>query len=108
MSLWNNTDANTSAPIFAPMQVQLAPTQTNLDTLYGNTTVSGIITGEAIGVFGVDTAETIAQNNSASHAGWVLRTVGSGGRAGRVQQETLIAMGSLSGDASDDTTYPDA
>ena len=36
-----------------------------------------------------------------AHAGWVLRTVGSGGRAGRVQYETLVAMGSLSGDAED-------
>jgi len=41
------------------------------------------------------------------HAGWVLRTVGSGGRAGRVQYETLIAMGSIAGD-SDDTVFKDA
>lgn len=31
----------------------------------------------------------------AAHAGWVLRTEGTGGRAGRVQYETLVAMGSL-------------
>lgn len=59
-----------------------------------------------------------------AHAGWVVRTEGSGGRAGRVQYETLVAMGSLgtntttsSGvtgkidtvvDASDDTILPDA
>lgn len=36
-----------------------------------------------------------------AHAGWVLRTVGQGGRAGRVQYETLVAMGSLTGDAED-------
>lgn len=30
-----------------------------------------------------------------AHAGWVVRTEGSGGRAGRVQYETLVAMGSL-------------
>ena len=30
-----------------------------------------------------------------THAGWVLRTEGQGGRAGRVQYETLVAMGSL-------------
>ena len=45
---------------------------------------------------------------SATHAGWVLRTVGTGGRAGRVQTETLVAMGSMSSDASDDTVLPDA
>jgi hypothetical protein len=45
---------------------------------------------------------------SATHAGWVQRTVGTGGRAGRVQTETLVAMGSMSSDASDDTVLPDA
>lgn len=40
--------------------------------------------------------------HGAAHAGWVLRTVGQGGRAGRVQYETLVAMGSnLSTDAED-------
>lgn len=42
-----------------------------------------------------------------AHAGWVLRTVGTGGRAGRVQYETLVAMGSMSSD-SDDTVFKDA
>jgi hypothetical protein len=45
---------------------------------------------------------------SATHAGWVRRTVGTGGRAGRVFTETLVAMGSMSSDASDDTVLPDA
>ena len=108
MSLWNNTDANTSAPIFAPMYVQQAPTQENVDNLYGNTTVEVIVAGETVGLFGVDTNEVSAVGNAAAHAGWILRTTGSGGRAGRVQEETLIAMGSLSDDASDDATYPDA
>jgi len=44
----------------------------------------------------------------ATHAGWVLRKVGTGGRAGRVFTETLVAMGSMSSDASDDTVLPDA
>ena len=45
----------------------------------------------------------------AAHTGWVLRTVGTGGRAGRVQYETLVAMGgTFSTDASDDTILPDA
>jgi len=58
--------------------------------------------------------------NGVAHAGWVIRTEGSGGRAGRVQYETLVAMGSLGAqtaaygtpaatpDASDDTILPDA
>ena len=55
-----------------------------------------------------------------AHAGWVLRTEGTGGRAGRVQYETLVAMGSLGAqtaafgtpaavsDASDDSILPDS
>mgnify|MGYP003347377498 CR=1 FL=1 len=40
---------------------------------------------------------TVSANGSTgiTHAGWVLRTEGSGGRAGRVFFETLVAMGSL-------------
>jgi hypothetical protein len=42
------------------------------------------------------------------HAGWVRRTVGTGGRAGRVQYETLVAMGSMTGDQSDDVAFRDS
>lgn len=41
-----------------------------------------------------------------THTGWVLRTEGSGGRAGRVNYEVLVA-GGISGDASDDTILPE-
>lgn len=43
----------------------------------------------------------------AAHTGWVLRTVGSGGRAGRVQYEVLVAMGGNFSDDSEDTVLPD-
>jgi len=43
-----------------------------------------------------------------THAGWVRRTVGTGGRAGRINQEVLCAMGSITGDQADDIQYPDA
>lgn len=61
-----------------------------------------------------------AKNKGVAHAGWVVRKEGTGGRAGRVQYETLVAMGSLGAqtasfgtaalvaDASDDTTLPDS
>ena len=48
------------------------------------------------------------KNKGIAHAGWVVRTEGSGGRAGRVQYETLVAMSSIASDASDDTVLPDA
>lgn len=43
----------------------------------------------------------------AAHAGWVRRVVGTGGRAGRIQEETLVAMGSIAGDL-EDTVMKDA
>jgi hypothetical protein len=63
------------------------------------------ITGEtATGVVTVGGAK----NKGIAHAGWVVRTEGAGGRAGRVQYETLVAMGSISSDGSDDNQLPDA
>lgn len=110
MSLWSNTDANTSAPKFA-VAGGLGIAQ-NGDALYANNTVNAFKTGLTIGVFGVDANETALANNAANkpaHAGWVLRKVGTGGRAGRVQTETLIAMGSMTGDgtiiANDDVVF---
>jgi hypothetical protein len=49
-----------------------------------------------------------AKNKGVTHAGWNIRTEGTGGRAGRVQYETLVAMGSITSDASDDAQLPDA
>jgi hypothetical protein len=61
-----------------------------------------------------------AKNRGVTHAGWVVRTEGTGGRAGRVQYETLVAMGSLGAqtaaygtpaavaDAGDDARLPDS
>jgi len=113
MALWSNTDANTSVPKFAPSTVNLENTQDNSNLMYGNTTADAFVTGETIGVFGVDTDEQAASaNNAGGHAGWILRTEGSGGRAGRVHVETLVAMGSMTGDgsasANDDVIFPDS
>lgn len=41
------------------------------------------------------------QKNAGFHSGYVLRKVGTGGRAGRVHYETLVASGSITGDAED-------
>ena len=63
--------------------------------MFGNTTSGAFISGKKVGVFGVDAAEAANTAKGIAHAGWVLRTEGTGGRAGRVQYETLVAMGSL-------------
>lgn len=57
---------------------------------------------QAVGYF-----TTSGGANKLTHAGWVVRKEGSGGRAGRVQYETLVAMGSMTGDA-EDTIFPDS
>ena len=52
-----------------------------------------------------------SSGSGVTHSGWVKRTVGTGGRAGRIQYETLVAMGTpaaTSGDAADDLVFPDA
>lgn len=46
---------------------------------------------------GVD-ADEAGQTAGITHAGWVLKKEGTGGRAGRVSYETLVAMGSMTGD----------
>jgi len=43
-----------------------------------------------------------------AHTGWVVRRVGTGGRAGRVTYETLVAMGSLSGDSDGSQILPNS
>ena len=52
---------------------------------------------------------TDGDNNESevAHIGWVKKTVGTGGRAGRVHYETLVAASSISGDAEDIAT-PDS
>ena len=42
-----------------------------------------------------------------THAGWVVRTAGTGGRSGRVQYETLVASSSVTGDGADDAKLPE-
>ena len=42
------------------------------------------------------------------NTGNAVFTLTMGGRANRVMSETLVAMGSMTGDGSDDTIYPDS
>ena len=110
MALWSNTDANTSAPKYVTSYLKVSQSSANVNLAYGNTTTSAFITGA------VDTnemANTSATNKAShpAHSGWVLRKAGTGGRAGRVQTEVLVAMGSITGDgsasANDDVIFQD-
>ena len=111
MALWGSQDRANNAPQYTIV----AGVDANGEELYGNTTQDIFVTGQAVGVFGVDTTEQgIAANPKGGHAGWVKVTTGSGGRAGRVQVEALVAMVSMTGDgdvgdpvANDDVVFAD-
>jgi len=190
MSLWKNTDANTSAPKGMATGFAATGVAANSEQLWANTQLNAYTSTQSVGVFGVDVTEQTLSATSAGnsghpqHAGWVLRKSGTGpvvsitansgaygsnswvtftggngvgssntaanaymyvtnagavinvtvfsggsyantptarpatgnaaltlvmgGRANRVMTETLVAMGSLTSDGSDDTVYPDA
>ena len=105
MPLWRNIDEASNSDIAATMQVNIPVNTANQALLYQNVMPGAFFTNVAIGQFGVDTNEAQA-NKAIPHAGWVLRTEGTGLRAGRVTYETLVAMGSMTGDG-DDTYTPD-
>ena len=68
-------------------------------TLAGGNTTSDVATGTAV--------LSDSEESKVPHAGWVLRTAGTGGRAGRVHYEVLVAGSSITGDADDDSKLPE-
>lgn len=109
MPLWGNVDNAANSDIAVLSQVNKGISTTERTALFGNTMADAYFTNAKVGQFGFDNNEMSAAEGSAkpAHAGWSLRTEGTGGRAGRVFYETLVAMGSMGGDASDDTIAPD-
>ena len=86
----------------------LAGTKIDLTAVASGGTAHSFVGGTAtatatlgLGVDGDDNRRDIA------HVGWVKKTVGTGGRAGRIHYETLVAASSMSGDAEDIAT-PDS
>ena len=72
----------------------------NRSTVTATASDGKALTGTAL------TVELTGQDGSSSAtAGWNLRTVGSGGRAGRESYECLVAMGSMTGDGTDDANF---
>jgi hypothetical protein len=65
-----------------------------------------VLTATAVAALGGGN-ETGESAGNITHTGWVRRTTGTGGRAGRVQYETLVAGGSITGDQADDRQFPD-
>lgn len=110
MSQWKNDDSAANSVLWAVAQYNKTANSANRDALFGNTTADAYVTGVTVGQYGVDVNEQAAKKAAAvskpAHAGWVIKTTGSGGRANRVQYETLVAMGSMTSDA-EDTSFPD-
>jgi hypothetical protein len=110
MSLYGKSDAASNVSVVVCSTVQATQNTANRTALYGNTTADAFVSGTTKGIFGVDVAEARAARAGANTRvvtpGYQLRTVGSGGRAGRTTYETLVAV-RLSTDASDDTVVPD-
>lgn len=111
MSSWGNNDNAANAPYWAVSTVSTgvnkaaaAPTAANVALLYGNTTPGVYVTNETVGLFGVDAQETNV-NGKVAHTGWVLKTTGSGGRAGRVTQEVLVALSTINAPDGDAQVY---
>lgn len=108
MGRWKNDDSAANSVAYAVNQYGKTVNTTNQAAFFGNTTADAFVTGITVGQYGIDANEQRAmrQNGAApTHAGWVIKTVGSGGRAGRVFYETIVAGGSLTGDAEDVTGY---
>lgn len=105
MAQWGTNDTASNSVFWAPDLVKVKANTANRDALFGNTTANAFIAGVTVGLYGVDAAEVAAGGGKVAHTGWVLQTTGSGGRAGRVFTEVLVA-GGITGDA-EDTSYPD-
>ena len=89
MSSWGKADAAASAPLWALMQLNTEQTDGNRTNLFEDNTADEFVTGQTIGLFNYADDEVA---DGAAHAGWNLKITGSGGRAGRIQHETISVL----------------
>ena len=86
MALWGKTDSAAESTIFAAAQVNRIANSANRTTLFDNVTTNafqnnGVNMKVAVGQFGVSAAEaanTTGEGKAVAHAGWNLRTRGTG------------------------------
>jgi hypothetical protein len=101
MAQWKANDNASNSVSWVAESFKANNSSANKTKLYANTT-EDFIPGLKLGVYGVSNdelqAERAAKAPSPAHSGWVLRKEGTGGRAGRVHYETLVAMSSIVGD----------
>lgn len=97
MSQWGKTDNASNSALWAVAQFKTVANTLNITAFYANQTSNSFVTNAEVGQFGIDPSET-SSNKKIPHAGWNIRTEGRGGRAGRITYETIVAMGSITGD----------
>ena len=90
MSSWTNKDEAAGAPLWATAAIRKEWSSANRTDLFNDTTADNFITGVTMGLFNYKDSET--QGGKIAHAGWNLKTTGSGGRAGRDSYECLVAL----------------
>ena len=90
MSSWTNVDEAAGAPLWAVEAIRKEKSNANRTDLFNDSTADNFISGVTIGLFNFKDSET--QSGKIAHAGWNLKTTGSGGRASRVQFECLVAL----------------
>lgn len=86
MALWGKTDSAGDSTIYAAAQVNRIANSANRTTLFDNVTTgafqnNGVNMKVAVGQFGVSAAEaanTTGEGTKVAHAGWNLRTRGTG------------------------------
>lgn len=85
-----NVDEAAGAPLWATAAIRKEWTTANRTDLFNDSTANNFITGVTMGLFNFKDSET--QGGKIAHAGWNLKTTGSGGRAARVSYECLVAL----------------
>jgi hypothetical protein len=115
MSSWGKNDNAANAPYWAVNSAMMnaagveqnysAPTAANVALLYANTTANVYTSRTTMGLFAIDAAEQAnnQQQHAIPHTGWVMKTVGQGGRAGRTQYEVLVTLNNVVGDGDGNT-----
>ena len=90
MSSWTNVDEAAGAPLWAVEAIRKEKSNANRTDLFNDTTADNFISGVTIGLFNFKDGET--QSGKIAHVGWNLKTTGTGGRASRIQFETMVAL----------------
>jgi|TARA_B100001964_G_C14246660_1_gene607796 hypothetical protein len=90
MASHTNKDNAAGAPLWSVAIIRKDWTSANRTDLFNDSTADNFISGQTIGLYNYKDSET--QSGKVAHAGWNVKTTGSGGRASRDQYECLVAL----------------